>query len=417
MLINRSTVSRTTALVMAGALLTLACGGSSGSTTGTAPKGTKKVGHSTSLSGSIASYGAAGVSGLQMAMDEVNAKGGVNGYKIELDPLDDQAKADVGTENARRLIEEDKVVALFGSVSSAVCLAESPIAKQFKVPFLTFMCNTVNLSTKNYEPYFSSVIPNTFMEGTAIGIDMAGQSKYKNYYVLAPDYEFGHVEADAFKKALAANNPSAKIIGEEYPKLGTTDFTPFITKILAANPKPDVVYSNIYSGDLVTFIKQAKPYDFFNKVTFATLTATDDLQTLGADFPINLRGYSRAPFYAIDTPANKDFVKRYKDKTGKYPSEWAILGYDAFNMWAAAANKAGTFSGEKVIANLEGKSFDSLRGKLTIRKLDHQGDASEWVGTTAKTPDYPFPIFTDIKVYSGAKLLMPEEDVKKLQPA
>ncbi len=411
-------------LIAIAALVAAACGGaapSAGGTGGgaataaaaTTTKGTVKVGLATSLSGSIASYGQAGLNAIQLAVDDTNAKGGVNGYKIELDQADDTAKPDVGAEAARRMILEDKVVALFGAVSSAVCLAESPIVKQYKVPFITFTCNDFNLTTTKYQPYIASVVPNTFMEGNAIAAALAADPKYKTYYILAPDYSFGHTEADAFKARLASQNPNAKIVGEDYPKLGSTDYTSYITKILSA--KPDVVYSNIYSGDLVTFVKQAAPYDFFNKVTFSTLTSTDDLQTLGDAFPVNLLGYARAPFYAIDTPENKDFVKRFRDRFSKYPSEWAIMGYDAFNLWANAAKAAGSFDTDKVMDKIVGQPFKGLRGTFTIRSVDHQADVAEWVGVTTKSGDYPFPIFKDAKVVPGASLLMPEDKVKQLQ--
>src|SRR6202022_3984220 len=148
--LNWPTLSKTVLAVLPALLLIAsACGGTT-ATGGTTFKGTKKVGLSTSLTGSVASYGQAGLNGIQMAVDDVNSKGGVNGYKIELDPADDAAKAALGTENARRLILEDKAVALFGAASSAVCLAESPIAKQYTVPFITFTCNDFNLTTTKF---------------------------------------------------------------------------------------------------------------------------------------------------------------------------------------------------------------------------------------------------------------------------
>jgi branched-chain amino acid transport system substrate-binding protein len=403
--------TRYVAVLPAVLLVISACG--STPTPATTFKGTKKVGLSTSLTGSVSSYGIAGQNGLQMAIDDMNGKAGVNGYKIELDAADDAGAADKGSDNAKRLILEDRVVALFGSVSSAVCLAESPIAKANKTPFITFTCNDFNLTTTKFQPYIASVVPNTYMEGRAIANYLAPQSQNKNYYIIASDYSFGHTEANAFKARLTELNPSVKIIGEDYPNPRATDYTPYINKILAA--KPDIVYSSLYSGALLTFVNQATPYDFFNKVKFATLTSTTDLQDLGSKYPTNLTGYARAPFYAITTQENKDFVKRYKDRFQKEPAEWAILAYDAFNVWATAANKAGDFDGDKVMAKIVGQSFKTLRGDLKIRTLDHQANAPEWVGVTAMTPDYQFPIFKEAKLISGDSLLMPESDVQKLQ--
>ena len=117
--------TRRVAVLPAVLLFICACGSATPNSTTTTFKGTKKVGLSTSLTGAVSSYGIAGQNGLQMAIDDINGKTGVNGYKIELDAADDAAQAAKGSENAKRLIVEDSVVALFGAVSSGVCLAES----------------------------------------------------------------------------------------------------------------------------------------------------------------------------------------------------------------------------------------------------------------------------------------------------
>jgi branched-chain amino acid transport system substrate-binding protein len=398
--------------IVVAALVVASCGTSNKPAGAT--KGTKNIGLSTSISGSAQLFGEAGIKGIQLAVDEINAKAGVNGYTINLITRDDVGAPNKAVENVRGMILEDKAVAIFGSVTSSACLAVSPVTKQYNVPFFTFTCNTVNLTTKNFQSNIVSVVPNTHMEGGAIGVDIGKKTQYKTFYMLAPDYEYGHVEADAFKKALQKTNPSARIIGEDYSTYPTANFTPYITKILGA--KPDVAYSNIFAGDLVNFVTQATPFDFFNKTIFTTQSSVDDLQTLGAKFPVNIRGYARAPFFAIDTQANRDFVKRYRAKYNKYPSDWAIMGYDAFTIWAAGANKAGSFDTKKVLDNVVGQSFNTLRGKITIRKIDHQGDVPEWLGTLTMTPDYPFPIFKDTVRVPGDQLWLSEDEVKKLQP-
>ena len=393
------------------ALVLAACGAAK--STGGGFKGTKTVGISTSITGSAQLFGQAGINGISQAIEDINAKGGVNGYEIKLVTRDDAGVPEKAVEHVRQLILEEKVEAIFGSVTSSACLAVSPLTKQYKKPFFTFTCNTVNLTTRKFQPFIVSVVPNTQMEGSSIGIDLGKKTQFKTYSVIAPDYEYGHVEADAFKKALLKTNSSARIISEDYSKYPTSDFTSYITKILAA--KPDIAYSNIFAGDLVTFVTQAKPFDFFNKTTFTTQSSVDDLQALGPNFPVNIRGYARAPFFAIDTAENKRFIQRYRDKFNKYPSDWAIMGYDAFTTWAAGANKAGTFEGQKVIDNVVGQSFTMLRGKTTIRAVDHQADIPEFLGTLTMTSDYPFPIFKDINVVPGNQLWLSEDEVKKLQ--
>ena len=400
----------------------LACGGSS-NTGGTVTfKGTKNIGLSVALTGQSALYGHAISQSMKLAADEINAKGGINGYKVNADILDDATQVANAVNNIKSLILQDNVVAMLGNVTSAQCQATSPIAKQNKVIYIAATCNSYQLTTEPdlVNPYYISVVPNTFMEGTAAG-ELAAKTGAKKIFIVSPKYLFGISETNAFVAELKKVAPSATIINDS-----STWYVPFptnprwdstINAIQAA--KPDLVYSNIFAADQINFITQALQVDpnFFQKYPMTTLASVDELQSLGSKYPLGMHLYQRAPFFALNNPAMNGFVTKYHDRYGEFPSDWAVMDYDAMTMYAKAANAAGSFDADKVRSQIVGHSFDSLRGyKFTIRDGDQQANVGETVGTTGDSGGkYPFPILVNSTNLKGDDLLMPTAIMQQLQ--
>jgi branched-chain amino acid transport system substrate-binding protein len=313
------------------------------------------------------------------------------------------------------------VVALIGSVTSAQCAAESPVSKQNKTLYIAATCNSYQLTTQPslQNPYWVSIVPNTYMEGCAAGTD-AGKKGTTNFYVVSPDYLFGRSETNAFVACLKKTNPGVKIVNDPstwFVKYPHTDWSPEIAQIQAA--KPSVVYSNIFAADQISFINKATQTDpqWFTKYPLYTLASVDELQTLKDKYPIGMRIYMRAPFFQLSNPRMDTFVSNYKAKYNEYPSDWAVMDYDAIKLWAQAANAAKSFDSDTVKKQIVGKSFDSLRGyKFTIRPEDQQANVGETIGTTVDSGGkYPFPILKDAVNLNGNDLIMPLDLVKKLQ--
>jgi branched-chain amino acid transport system substrate-binding protein len=203
---------------------------------------------------------------------------------------------------------------------------------------------------------------------------------------------------------------------EWYVPLNTTDWSPVVASIQAA--KPDLVYSNIFAATQLGFIQKATQTDpqFFQKFPLTTLASVDELQTLKDQYPLNMRLYTRAPFFALGSAKMDDFVKRYRARYNEYPSDWAVMDYDAVTFYAQAANTAKSFDADKVKAQMIGKPFDGLRGRFTVRKEDQQANVGETIGTTASSGGkFPFPTFTNSTNLKGDDLMMPVDLVKKLQ--
>jgi len=415
--------ARWMALAVAGLTLVAACGGNSTSNNGTVTfKGTKNVGISTALSGQSALYGHAIQQSLKLAEDEINKAGGVAGYKINVEVQDDTTAVDPAVNNTKQMILQDNVVAMIGPVTSAQCAATSPISKQNKILFIAATCNSYQLTTQpsQVNPYYVSVVPNTYMEGCAAGTD-TGKKGTTNIYVVSPDYLFGRSETNAFVACLKKANPSVKIVNDPstwFVKYPHTDWSPEIAQIQAA--KPALVYSNIFAADQISFINKATQTDpaWFTKYPLVTLASVDELQTLKDKYPIGMRLYMRAPFFQLSNPKMDAFVSAYKARyNGEYPSDWAVLDYDAIKMWAQAANAAKSVDSDAVKKQIVGKSFTSLRGyQFTIRPEDQQANVGETIGTTVDSGGkYPFPILKDAVNLNGNDLIMPVDLVKKLQ--
>ena len=368
--------------------------------------------------GGAALYGLAGIEGAKIAVAELNGAGGVLGRKLELILRDDGAKPDVGAREIRDVILREEVAAVFGPVSSGVLLAMSEVAKENKTILIAHTSNTERAFVERGHRYIFSVVPNTFIEGSAMGQYMANKP-YKKYMIIGPGYEFGYIQGEAFERRLKENKKDAEIIGKLWPKLGETDFTSYITAIIAA--KPDAVYSNLFGSDLIAFTKQAKGYDFFKKFPFAALYDVDTLQGLGKDVVEGVIGYERGPFHVIRklAPSKRfeDFIQKYRAATNKYPSTWAINAYDAVMAWAKAAKKANTIETEKVVDALEGLELDSLRGPgRYIRKADHQANVGSYIGVVAWDKSFPdFAIYKDATYIPGDKVWRPEAEIPEIR--
>jgi branched-chain amino acid transport system substrate-binding protein len=405
--------SRLVAVVALGAIFALACGGNTSPTTGTTTfKGTKKVGISVPLTGQSNLYGHAKSQALRLAADDINAKGGVNGYKIELDILDDGTTVPKAVDNTNQLILQDQVVAMMGDVSSAQCAAQTPILRTNKIVYIDSTCNSYQLTLEPdlVNPYWVSIVPNTYMEGTSAGTE-AAKLGAKKIFIVSPNYLFGTSETNAFVAALAKKNPNVTYNDK------STWYVPFPTNprwdstINAIQAfKPELVYSNIFSQDQVNFVKQALAVDpaFFTKYPMVTLSSIDDFNALGSLYPQGMHVYMRAPFFQLSNSKLDAWVAEYKAKYNEYPSDWALMDTDALNLWAGAANKAGSFDADKVMPNILGKSFASLRGyTFTIRAKDHQANVGETIGTTADSAGkYPFVTLKDATNLKGDDIMM-----------
>jgi branched-chain amino acid transport system substrate-binding protein len=367
------------AMVCAGSV---ACGSSASTGSGS---GTVTIGESTTLSGAIAELGQSGLQGVQLAADNLNAHGGLLGHHVAVVSADDSAVPATGASNARSMILNDHVVALFGPVSSAVAAAEEPLAAEYQVPIFFHTSNDISLLGKGFTQNAFQVVPNTVMESRAAAAYLARQSGGKQITVatFAPAYSFGYDTVSGFLQALKALHVNFKLVAQQFPPLEATSIATYLSRIEAAAPQ--YLFNAQFGGDLVTFTKQAEGYGLFTKTKVIAMYDSPVLAALGSSSPAGAIGFDRAPFWAI--PGLASFSTQFHAKYGSWPSEWAVLGYTAVQTWAYGVQKANSFTAAKVDAAIAGATVPTIRGDITIRACDHQAEIPEYVGTVASAPD------------------------------
>lgn len=367
------------------------------------------------LTGTGALYSADQVEAVKLAVEEINAKGGFLGrHKIKLFIRDTQTKPDVGVREVKDLILRDKIKAVINDYSSAVAMAVKPIAQEYKVLHIAAISNSENITKINPSPYTFQVVPNSYMQAKAAAVaiaKMANQKGWKEYITIASDYEWGRstqAEAVKFLKELA---PNLKLKKEFWPRLGETQFTSYITGVMAL--KPDFVYGSLASKDNVAWMEQAKTYGFFEKIPYpGSLISVTELILEAKTLPRNIIALTRAPFFAhMNNPMMADFVKKYRAKYNKYPSDWAVMGYDAVFALKQGVEKAKSIDTEKVKDSMKGLTVNLTRGKLAFRPIDNQLRCSSYVGAIADDPKYPFPIYKNIIEVKGSESERPEKEI------
>lgn len=376
-----------------------------------------KIGIIDCYSGGAAAFTKPALMAWQMVVEEFNAKGGLKGRKIELVVRDSKFRADEALSHARELVLKEGVSFLAGTVSSSSALAVSEFAKKKKMIFMVHIARSHRITGEKGHKYVFRGSANSAIEGLAGGA-YAAQKPYKKWYVIGDDYEYGHSIAENFWKGLKKHKPDVVKIGEAWPKLKETDYTPYLTALVAA--KPDAVYAAFGASGLISFFKQAKLFGLFEKLPVFAFALGDSLfpKVLKENMPVGAYGGANYLWYYPDTPANKAFVKQYLEFTTKkgspdpYPSGiGAFGGYCSAKFLTTAILKAGSTDTEKVIKALEGLTVDTAIGPIKLRACDHQAATPAFWGLLDKLPGYPFPVMKDIVMTPPDKVLPSCEEI------
>ncbi len=325
---------------------------------------TIKVGLITPLTGNIATFGQSVDKAVRMAVDEINAKGGVLGAKIELIVEDNQGKPDESANIARKFIEQNKVVAIIGPVISSNVLAVAPIAQQSKVPLITPTGTNPRITqVGNY--IFRACFIDDFQGTVMARFARSGLSKRANtaaiLYEKTSDYSIGL--AKYFKESF--QNLGGKIVAEESFSSGDQDFSAQLTKIKAKNP--DVLYVPSYYDTAGLIIKQARELgitvpilggDGFDSPQLAELAGKENLKDCY---------FSGHFFSGSSAPEVKRFVANYKKRYNAVPDMLGALGYDAVYMLVDAIKRAGKIDREAIRDALAAtKGLKLVTGTITL---------------------------------------------------
>jgi branched-chain amino acid transport system substrate-binding protein len=358
---------------------------------------TIKVGMPMPLSGPPALFGDPAAKGAMMFVDEINAKGGVLGRKLELLTRDSKADANEAVRVARELILKENVDFLVGTLTSAEGPAVSVVAKENKIVFIAPIPKTDQLTAPDkLHPYVFRVAATTTMEGRSAA-EIVAKWPVTRIATISFDYAYGQDVTRAFVEHLKKLKPSVVIVDQQWPKLGEQDYNPFINAQMGK--KPEAVFSSIWGGFFVTYSKQAKALGFFDAIKYNFIgvgeaATPETTKAMGADYPVGIWGNSYDAFYwDTASAAHRDYTARLsKYLKEEYPSSWSIQGYIGMQFLAEAIKKAGSTDSDKVSKALLGLTVETPVGPLTIREKDHQANRGQLYGHTVKDPKYPFAI-------------------------
>lgn len=381
--------------------------------------GSVTIGYSGALSGSVAQLGVTAKHGIVLAIDKINDNGGLLGKKVKLVVADGGLSPSTGATNVRNFVFKHDVKAIMGPTASSVAAAEVVAAARYQVPIFLNQSNDISLTGKNFSKYVFQVVPSTYMEPYAIAAYITSKSEshdWKTYATISPNYSFGHSTVENFLQAMEQFGADIKVVSQQWPALGATNFTQYITATLAENP--DFVFIGQYGGDLITLTKQASGYGFFDKTQAYAAYWLGTLQALGAKAPAGVISVARSlPFYLHPTKQMKEFTKKYHKKFDSWPTTWAVMAYSAVETWAEGVKKAGTFDAQKVSKALSGATVDTIRGSFKIRACDHLAMVPEYVGLLSEdvSSKYGFRTLVDIYKAPAEKIMMSCEKKNKLQ--
>lgn len=369
------------------------------------------------MSGSAAAYGEFAQQGAKLAIDEINADGGVLGRPFKALFEDGQGKAATAIQNARKLVYQDKADFLMGLDSSGVAQGLVPVLPELGKPFMITHAATPDATGKlcNKYTYRLSVNVAQNMAGAAA---IAADSDAVKWTTIGPDYAFGHQSWEFFSKYLKEKKPDVNIMEDDvaFPRFGAEDFTPFISSVM--DSKPDGVLISLWGGDLVNFIRQANDRGFFDQgyqVLMNVGAATEVLTALGEQMPEGVWLGTRYWYASWDNPTNKKFVDAYKKAYNQPPSYNAEGAYMAVHTFKAAIEKAGSTDADKVLAAMSGLTVKAPTGDLTFRKGDNQAlIGPTWGLTGDMNTDDKIRSLTQIHDFDGKDVTPPVDPECKL---
>jgi branched-chain amino acid transport system substrate-binding protein len=378
---------------------------------GKIPDSPLKVGHITFLSGPSAVLGAPMLKGHTLAAEEINAAGGLLGKrKIETITADEAVGTDGVVKEFKRMKLEGKIDVFTGITSSANTPALGPVAEDLKV--LTLFADGCT------DFLFDKAVPNpkyvfrltNIQSADGVTAAIATAMTWPDVRRIAhihPDYAYGRNAFDHFTAAIKKLLPGTEIVSESWPKLGTTDFTPHIPKIISS--RPDLLVSSVWGGDYIAFYKQALGYGLFKQMKFTSTIAFGVApHAIGKDHPEGVIAGVHANYYWNFPPGNKWplnnlFIRRYFNRWKEYPNFEAEGAYTALYMLKTAVEKANRLMGgwpddEAIISQLEGLMYPGPAGYYYIRPDNHQAYKDAMTGFSHNDPNYQFQVLDPSKV-------------------
>ena len=351
--------------------------------------------------------------GMELAVDEVNAAGGINGRKIALITRDDNANPGDAVRAAEELLSRERVDVLAGSFLSHIGLALGDFARQKKVFFLASEPLTDKMVWENGNRYTFRLRASTYMQAAML-VPEAVKLKKKRWAIVYPNYEYGQSAALTFKQLMKSAQPDVEFVAEQATPLGRVD-AGSVTQALA-DARPDAIFNVLFGADLAKFVREGNTRRLFEgREVVSLLTGEPEyLDPLKEETPNGwvVTGY---PWYGIQTTEHKAFLQAYQAKYRDYPRLGSVVGYSTIKSLAEGMKKAGGADTEKLISAFRGLQVQTPFGLISYRALDHQSTMGAFVGRTHRKDGQG--VMVDYRYLDGAAYQPSDQEVRRLRPA
>lgn len=351
--------------------------------------------------------------GMLLAVEEINAAGGVNGKPLELIIKDDNSNPGDAVRAAEELLSRDKVDVLTGTFLSHVGMAVSDFAKHKKVFFLASEPLTDKIVWSEGNRYTYRLRNSTYMQ-VAMLIPAAVEMQKKRWAIVYPNYEYGQSAAATFKTLLKEAQPDVEFVAEQATPLGKVDAGNVVQAL--ADAKPDALFNVLFASDLSKLVRAGTQRNFFKDLPVVSMLTGEPeyLDPLGDETPEGwvVTGY---PWYAINTPEHQKFLQAYQARYNDHPRLGTVVGYNAILSLAAGIDKAGSTDTEALIEAFKNLELSTPFGSITYRALDHQSTMGAYVGKLARKDGQG--IMVDFQYVDGASVQPSDELVKQWRPA
>ena len=316
--------------------------------------------------------------GWQLAVEQINAQGGLLGRKVEVVARDDAGKPEEALRHAVELTSREKVDVLAGGFLSNVGLALADHAQKNKRLFVASEPLTDAIVWDKGNRYTFRLRPSTWMQASML-VEEAAKMPAKRWATIAPNYEYGQSAVASFKELLKAKRPDVEFVSEQWPAQGKIDAGSTLTATAAA--KPDAIFNVTFGADLAKLVREGNQRGVFPKTPVVSLLSGEPeyLEVLKDETPKGwiVTGY---PWDQLDNKDHAAFAASYYKRFNENPKVGSVVGYATMQAIFAAIQKAKTTDNEKLVSAMRGLKFSTPFGPAEFRAVDHQSTMGAYVG-------------------------------------
>lgn len=359
------------------------------------------------LSGFASMYGEEAERGYDLAVQEINDNGGIDGDDVEVILRDTEADSNTATQQMTSLIEEEDVDGLMGVDSSGVAQNLAPQIKQYQMPLMITHAATPYVTSPEGETEDSVGNDYVFRCSNTVAHDMFGAAQVASeldateWATIGPDYAFGYDTWAYFQAFVESTGADVEFTAEQFPALATNDYSPFISSILDA--EPDAVITPLWGTDLTTFLGQAEDSGWFDQIdhTLFSVGMGTDLPTDGSPLPEGEWASTRYDPFVPDSEENKAFRETYVEEYDTLPTYNAEGAYRAVYLYKKAIEEGGGTSADDLVDQFSGMQHTGPVGEYEFTENNQATVAGIW-GEVTYSDEWESNVLDPVERYDAA---------------